>query len=147
LLAAAERHARELHAARDKARDALAAARQNHKRLAAGQSELHPDTVRLMGYLRDADIASVPVCDLVKVADPAWQPAIEAYLRSNVEALLVPAADEEHAVKLYRGLHGGRAVYGVKLALSSHARSGRGGDAPAVDSVAALLQGDDPAAL
>ena len=147
LLAAAERHARELHAAHDKARDALAAARQNQKRLAAGQSELHSDTARLMGYLRDADIAAVPVCDLVKVADPAWQPAIEAYLRSNVEALLVPADDEERAAKLYRGLQGPRAVYGVKLALSSHARGGRGGEAPAGDSVAALLQGDNPAAL
>ncbi|CAN7247563.1 SbcC/MukB-like Walker B domain-containing protein [Pseudoxanthomonas sp. LjRoot168] len=141
-----DQHARHLHAAYDKARDALLAARQNQKRLAAGQAELHADTVRLMSYLREAGIDARPVCDLVRVADPAWQPAIEAYLRSNVEALLIPAADEERAVKLYRGLSGGRSVYGVKLALSSQARELRGRDA-AVGSVAALLEGVNDDAL
>jgi hypothetical protein len=39
---------------------------------------------------------------------PAWQGAIEAYLRSNVEALLIPAdKDEERAVKLYRACPAG----------------------------------------
>lgn len=142
-----DRHARQLHAAHDKARDALEAARQNQKRLAAGQAELHPDTVRLMSYLRDAGIDARPVCDLVRVADTAWQPAIEAYLRSNVEALMVPGKDEERAVKLYRSLSGGRSVYGVKLALSSQARNARGADAPVAGSAAALLDGVNADAL
>jgi len=142
-----DRHARELHAAHDKTRDALAAARQNQKRLAAGQAELHPDTARLMSYLRDAGIDARPVCDLVRVTDTSWQPAIEAYLRSNVEALLIPDKDEERAVKLYRGLSGGRSVYGVKLALSSQARNSRGADEPAAGSVAALLDGVNADAL
>jgi len=141
-----DQHARHLHAAHDKARDALLAARQNQKRLAAGQAELHADTVRLMSYLREAGIDARPVCDLVRVTDAAWQPAIEAYLRSNVEALLIPAADEERAVKLYRGLSGGRSVYGVKLALSSQARDVHGKDATA-GSVAALLEGVNADAL
>ena len=141
-----DQHARQLHAAHDKARDALLAARQNQKRLAAGQAELHADTVRLMSYLREAGIDARPVCDLVRVADAAWQPAIEAYLRSNVEALLIPAADEERAVKLYRSLSGGRSVYGVKLALSSQARDVRGKEA-AAGSVAALLDGVNADAL
>ena len=144
---AVDRHARQLHAARDKARDARDTARQNQKRLAAGRAELHPDTVRLMSYLRDAGIDARPVCDLVRVADTAWQPAIEAYLRSNVEALLVPGKDEERAVKLYRGLSGGRSVYGVKLALASQARSSRGAETPATGSVAALLEGVNEDAL
>ena len=63
-----------------------------------------------------------PVCDLVCVTDRDWQPAIEAYLRTHVEALLVPPEHEERAVRLVRGLHGSRAVYGAKLALASHAR-------------------------
>ncbi|WP_213600543.1 SbcC/MukB-like Walker B domain-containing protein [Pseudoxanthomonas japonensis] len=141
-----DQHARQVHAAHDKARDALATARQNQKRLAAGQAELHADTVRLMSYLREAGIDARPVCDLVRVTDVAWQPAIEAYLRSNVEALLIPADDEERAVKLYRSLSGGRSVYGVKLALSSQARDARGKDA-AAGSVAALLDGVNADAL
>jgi len=141
LRAHVERHARQLHAAHDKARDTRDTARQNQKRLAAGQAELQPDTVRLMTYLREANIDARPVCDLVRVTDSAWQPAIEGYLRGNVEALLVPDQDEARAVKLYRGLSGGRAVYGVKLALSSHARNSRGADTPAPGSVAALLDG------
>ncbi|MCG8275563.1 SbcC/MukB-like Walker B domain-containing protein [Stenotrophomonas sp. NLF4-10] len=142
-----DRYARQLHAAHDKARDALETARQNQKRLAAGQAELHPDTVRLMSYLRDAGIDARPVCDLVRVTDATWQHAIEGYLRSNVEALLIPDKDEERAVKLYRGLSGGRSVYGVKLALSSQARNSRGGEEPAAGSVAALLEGVNDDAL
>lgn len=139
--------ARQRHAAFDEAQGRLAAARQNQKRLAAGQAELNADAVRLMSYLHDEGIDATPVCDLVRVTDVAWQPVIEAYLRSNVEALLVPAADEERAVKLYRSLHGGRSVYGVKLALSSQARKGRSAELPASDSVAALLDGDNVDAL
>ena len=152
LIEAVEQHARERHAAQESARERLASARNNHKRIAAGQSELGQDTSRLMSYLRDAGIDARPVCDLVQVTDKRWQPAIEAYLRSNVEALLIPAHDEERAVKLYRGLSGGRSVYGVKLALSSQARKtrnteSRNTDSPADGSVAALLEGVNPDAL
>ncbi|TCO39900.1 SbcC/MukB-like Walker B domain-containing protein [Dokdonella fugitiva] len=146
IVAAVDGHARERHAAMDKAQDRLRAARQNHKRLAAGQAELNPEAVRLMGYLHDAGIEAKPVCDLVRVKDLAWQPAIEAYLRSNTEALLVPVQHEERAVQLYRSLQGGRSVYGVKLALASQARANQA-STPAPDSVAALLAGDDADAL
>ena len=146
LVAAVEGHARERHAALDKTRDRLASARQNLKRLAAGQAELNPEAVRLMNYLRDEGIAAQPVCDLVRVTDPAWQAAIEAYLRGNVEALLIAEKDEERAVRLYRSLRDARAVYGVKLALSSQARGTRGAE-PAAGSVAALLTGDNADAL
>lgn len=145
LIAAVDSHTRALHASVDALQGRLAAARQNQKRLKAGQAELNPDVVRLLHYLAEAGIAARPVCDLVRVAEPAWQGAIEAYLRSNVEALLIPAADEERAVKLYRALSGGRSVYGVKLALSSQAR--RHADTPKPGSVSALLEGDNAEAL
>lgn len=146
LVAAVEGHARGRHAALEQAQDRLATARQNLKRLAAGQAELNPDAVRLMNYLRDEAIDAQPVCDLVRVTDPAWQQAIEAYLRGNVEALLIAEKDEERAVKLYRSLRDGRSVYGVKLALSSQARGTRSAE-PAAGSVAALLTGDSAEAL
>jgi len=139
-------YARERHAAFEKAHDRLKAARQNQKRLAAGQAELNEHAARLMNYLRDEGIDAQPVCDLVRVTDASWQPAIEAYLRSNAEALLIPVQDEERAVKLYRSLQGGRSVYGVKLALASQARAARS-ESPAPDSVAALLDGANADAL
>jgi uncharacterized protein YPO0396 len=127
----------ELEQTRQRAKHAA----QNQSRLQAGQAELRADVIRLMSYLQDADIPCRPVCDLVQVSDPDWQPAIEAYLRTHVEALLVPAEHEERAVKLYRSLQGGRAVYGVKLALGGQTRSTR--DARVDDGqVAALLRGD-----
>jgi len=147
LIEAANGHVRVLHAAFDAAKDRLAGARQNQKRLAAGQAELNPDAMRLLNYLREDGIVAQPICDLVRIADPTWQPAIEAYLRSNAEALLIPAQDEARAVKLYRSLQGGRSIYGVKLALASQARAARGVDAPAADSVAALLTGDNADAI
>lgn len=146
LVAAVEGHARGRHSALEQARDRLATARQNLKRLAAGQAELNPEAVRLMNYLRDEGIVAQPVCDLVRVVDPAWQASIEAYLRGNVEALLIAEQDEERAVKLYRSLRDARAVYGVKLALSSQARGTRSVE-PAAGSVAALLDGDNADAL
>ncbi|MFB9067703.1 SbcC/MukB-like Walker B domain-containing protein [Pseudofulvimonas gallinarii] len=141
-----ESFGRRLHAELEQSRARAQAARSNHGRLAAGQAELAPDVVRLMNYLRDEGIDARPVCDLVRVRDPAWQRAIEAYLRSNVEALLIPVEQEEKATRLYRGLRDGRAVYGVKLALSSHARAGRR-DEPASGTVAALLEGLNDDAL
>lgn len=144
-IAVVDGHARALHARVDELQGRLMTARQNQKRLDAGQAELHPDVVRLMNYLHDEGITARPVCDLVRVSDPAWQPAIEAYLRSHMEALLVPAADEERAVKLYRALSGSRSVYGVKLALSSQAQ--RGADEAKSGSVAALLDGENVEAL
>lgn len=147
VLAAVKSHALERAAALTVARQRVRTARQNRERASEGKAELHGDVVRLMGYLNDEGIPAQPVCDLVRVADPAWQAAIEAYLGRNVEALLVPPTDEERAVKLYRELRGSRSVYGIKLALSSQARHARAADAAAADSVAALLQGDDADAL
>src|SRR5690606_21407050 len=146
LVAAVEGYARGRHAALEQARDRLACARQNLKRIAAEQAEVNPEAVRLMNYLREEGIAAQPVCDLVRVTDPAWQRAIEAYLRGNVEALLIAEKDEERAVKLYRSLRDARAVYGVKLALSSKAGGARNA-APAAGSVAALLDSDNADAL
>lgn len=146
LIAAVGSHAREAQNALDTARQRAEAARQNLARLAAGQSELRADVIRLMSYLREQGIHAQPVCDLVRVTDPDWQPAIEAYLRSHVEALLIPAEDEERAVRLYRSLKGGRAIYGVKLALAGQARRGRDG-APGREQVAGLLASDNADAL
>jgi chromosome segregation protein len=121
-------------------------ARNNQGRASTGKAELHSDVSRLRDYLSDAGIEATPVCDLVRIADAEWQPAIEAYLRSNVEALLIRPDQEEDAVRLYRGLRGPQAIYGVKLALSSHARRAANA-ALGRDSVAMLIEGDNADAV
>ena len=146
IIASVRRHARDQQQAIDQALQRASAAKHNLARLQTGRSELRADVIRLFHYLRDEGIPARPVCDLVRVADPAWQAAIEAYLRSHVDALLIPAEHEERAVRLYRSLHGGRSVYGVKLAWSSHARRGSPAE-PGPGQVAALLSGEDADAL
>lgn len=147
LIAAVGAHEREQHNALEQSKQRAAAARENLTRLHAGKAELRPDVVRLMGYLADEGIVARPVCDLVQITDASWQRAIEAYLRSHVEALLIPSEHEERAVRLYRDLQGPRSVYGVKLALTSQARNTRGDSEPASNQVAALLASDNADAL
>jgi len=75
-----------------------------------GRSRLSPETERLLAELRNNGLHPTPVCDLVKITDPEWQPIIEAYLGRNVEALLVEKDEESVAFSLYRGLTGPRAI-------------------------------------
>lgn len=140
-----EAHWREQHAVLETLRQRERAARSNRDRLAAGQSELSESAVRLQNILQEAGITATPVCDCVHVTDPAWQPAIEAYLRGHVEALLVSPEHEHDAIRIYRGLQGNRAVYGVKLALASQSHKNAG--APEPGSVAGLIGGDRPEAV
>lgn len=74
----------------------------NIDRLRTGQSLLHANTQALIEVLQERGIKAVPVCDLVEVTDPDWQPAIEAYLASNTQALIVEPDDAERAVEIYR---------------------------------------------
>jgi len=127
------------------AQQAERTARNNQQRASAGKAELHPDVSRLRDYLADAGIEATPVCDLVRIVDPDWQPAVEAYLRRHVEALLIAPDQEEDAMRVYRSLRGPQAVYGVKLALASQARRAR--VSTARDSVAVLVEGDNADAV
>ena len=80
------------------------------------------------------------------MTDPQWQPAIEAYLGRNVEAILLRDREEEdRAFDIYRSLQGRRAIYGLKIVRSDKARPGHG--APAADTVASLIQGSNQVAV
>lgn len=147
VISAVKQYVHELQNALDQTRQRAQTARQNQARLSAGHPELRSDVIRLMSYLEEEGITVRPVCDLVQVKDPAWQRSIEAYLRSHVEALLVPPEHEERAVRLYCSLQGARSVYGVKLALTSQARQSRTDSEPTSDQVAGLLMGDNADAL
>ncbi|MFJ7567750.1 SbcC/MukB-like Walker B domain-containing protein [Herminiimonas sp. NPDC097707] len=119
----------------------IAALKEDMSRASTGKAPLNEAVKELLRHLRNHSLSPTPVCDLVRVKDPAWQPVIEAYLASNREALLVRGAEESEAFDLYRQT---RNLYGVKLARES---SQNLDFRPVVGSVAALIDGDDPAAV
>jgi len=114
------------------------------KRAAKGLSKLHDDTIRLIGVLDNAGINVTPVCDLVTISDPDWQPVIESWLGRHVEALLIPEHQEIAAIDVYRS-DAASGIYGVKLALPSRVRPW---SAPGPECYAAqLVRGDSLAAV
>jgi len=110
------------------------------KRARAGHAPLGKHAQALVSELRQHGLSPTPVCDLVRVLDPDWQPVIESFLGPNVEALLIDESEEARAFDIYRQLGGPRAVYGVKIVASSKYR-GNVGAAPG--SVAALIDGEN----
>ena len=129
----------------EKARDALRDARTAWERSQRGLTQLRQPVTALQRLLADAGIDAQPICDLVKIADPQWQPALEAYLGIHVDALLVPEARELDAIRLYKEHRDARSIFRVKLALPSRGRAwvARGGGKFA----AQLFEGDDKAAV
>lgn len=115
------------------------------ERANTNRAQVSESTARLMQEFVDHGLHPTPVCDLVKVADPQWQPAIEAYLAKNVEAILLRDSEEEQkAFGIYQALQGKRSIYGVKIVRSDRVRPGQG--QPAADTVASLIQGNNQAA-
>lgn len=116
------------------------------ERANTNRAQVSEPTARLMHEFAEHGLHPTPVCDLVKVTDPKWQPAIEAYLAKNVEAILLrDSAEEEKAFDIYQALQGKRTIYGVKIVRSDRARSGQG--QPAADTVASLIQGSNQVAV
>ena len=114
------------------------------ERVKQGKMPLSPNVETLMRELRDEGINPVAVCDVVRITKKEWQPAIEAYLASNLQALLVPEHEERRAFEVYRGLPEKRAAYGAKIVMESRQQVGR---RPEDGSVAELIEGTDPAAV
>jgi chromosome segregation protein len=116
------------------------------ERASANRAQVSEPTARLMHEFAGHGLHPTPVCDLVKVTDPKWQPAIEAYLAKNVEAILLRGAEEEQkAFDIYQALQGKRAIYGIKIVRSDRARPEQG--QPAADTVASLIQGSNQVAV
>nr|WP_315228014.1 SbcC/MukB-like Walker B domain-containing protein [uncultured Albidiferax sp.] len=116
------------------------------ERANTNRAQVSEPTARLMYEFSDHGLHPIPVCDLVKVTDPQWQPAIEAYLGRNVEAILLRDKEEEDkAFDIYRALQGKRTIYGVKIVRSNKAWPGH--DQPAADTVASLIQGSNQVAV
>ncbi|MDQ5881551.1 MAG: hypothetical protein QG616_1382, partial [Pseudomonadota bacterium] len=78
---------------------ALAGQVRNADRNGAPISE---DVARVIDRLLDAGIVAEPVCNIVQITDLAWQPAIEAFLKSNRESLVITDGREREAIRLIR---------------------------------------------
>lgn len=116
------------------------------ERANTNRAQVSESTARLMHEFSDHGLHPTPVCDLVKVTDPKWQPAIEAYLAKNVEAILLRNSEEEQkAFGIYQALQGKRTIFGVKIVRSDRARPGQ--SQPAADTVASLIQGSNQVAV
>lgn len=123
---------------------AVTVAKGDVARAGSGRAPLRREVAALQALLEDEGISTTPVCDLVEVKDKHWQPALEGYLRRNVDALLVHDHNQEkNAIDLYR--RNRRDIYGAKLALGTRTRQWQ---APADGRFAAqLIAGEDKAAV
>ena len=126
------------------ARNVERQAKESLSRVRAGRAPLSTEAQRLLTELGDHGVQATPVCDLVRIVDLEWQPVIEAYLKRNMEALLVSADQEKDAFRIYRSLTGSQAVYGAKIAMESRQTIGKRFEQ---GSVAELIDGDNPAAV
>ncbi|WP_368563514.1 SbcC/MukB-like Walker B domain-containing protein [Pseudoxanthomonas sp. UTMC 1351] len=129
----------------ERAKDDLRDARTAWERSQRGLTPIRKEVAALQRLLADAGIDATPICDLVRISDPRWQPALEAYLGVHVDALLVPEARELDAIRLYKEHKEARSIFRVKLALPSRGKPwiAKGGGAFA----AQLVEGDDKAAI
>lgn len=119
----------------------LASVRENQERIAKGKPPLEGPAAALKRTLANAGVDATPVCDLVRVDDPDWQPAIESYLgTSNMQALLVDETDERRAFRVSRQA----AIYDAKVVMPSKF-SMRGSPRPG--AVAELISGNSTAAV
>lgn len=123
------------------ARESIRAMEENRARVGGGKAALDSNVAKLKGLLGDAGVDAVPVCDLVRIDDPAWQPVIEGYLGpANLQALLVNEDSEGEAFGVYRR----SAVYGAKVVMPSRYEQRR---SPPSGAVAELIRGDSVAAV
>lgn len=117
----------------------LAGVRENQARIATGKPPLDGPAATLKRLLANAGVDATPVCDLVRVDDPQWQPAIESYLGiSNMQALLVD--DERKAFRVSREA----SVYEAKVVMPSKFANRA---SPRRGTVAELISGNSVAAV
>ncbi|MEI9978960.1 MAG: SbcC/MukB-like Walker B domain-containing protein [Edaphobacter sp.] len=103
---------------RDSYEALLAAAREKHetaaKRLSTvialnknaerGGAPISESVALIIARLNESGIVAEPVCNIVEVKDRSWQPAIEAFLKSNREALVIADGREREAIRMIRNM-------------------------------------------
>jgi chromosome segregation protein len=85
----------------------------------------------IIEILRGHGITATPVCNLVEVTDTRWQAAIETFLKSNREALVIADGREKEAVRILRGLPARDNPFAAKVIQPGHLRNERWNSADA----------------
>lgn len=80
---------------------------------ASGKARISKNAEGLMNLLREQNIDATPICQLIEVTDKSWQAPIEAYLKKQTEALMVPVHQAIEAVNHYKQLK--HEFYGVQV--------------------------------
>ncbi|EAQ65264.1 hypothetical protein MED121_18525 [Marinomonas sp. MED121] len=120
---------------------------ENINRVSSGKRLLTPETEFLIQYLVEHGIQATPVCNVVEISDATWQPAIEAFLANNVEALIVPEDQEVEAIRLYRRLKNTHQIYKRVIVKASLCVNWYDSIALAPNSAATLLESNNQYAL
>lgn len=110
--------------------------------LQQGHLPLREDAGRAAVLLAESGIEASPICYLIRVSDPEWQPAIEAYLGSQLDDFVVAEGRVNDAVSLIRRPPAQEAIYNVKVAQPRHLERFRHKQ-PASDEVASLVTSDN----
>lgn len=122
----------------------LAEDNQTLERLQQGGANIRNNTRILIDLLAEKGIQATPICELVEVTDPSWQPAIEAYLRNNTEALIVPPDQAKDAISVYRQAQK-HTIYGATVVNTKRVQEWN--DRAEPGTAAALIEGTDPNAV
>lgn len=96
--------------------------------------------------LHQAGIIAEPVCNIVEIKDAVWQPAIEAFLKSNREALVIADGREREAVLIIRNMPERDNPYVAKVVQPHHLRDHRWNERDS-SLVGNLLASENPIAL
>lgn len=104
------------------------------------------DVARVIDRLLDAGIVAEPVCNLVQITDIAWQPAIEAFLKNNREALVITNGRELDAIGLIRRMPERDNPFAAKIVQPHHLKEHRWNEHDDI-LVGNLFTSDNPVAL
>ncbi|MCA9642814.1 MAG: hypothetical protein KC492_19090, partial [Myxococcales bacterium] len=115
LLADARREERDASDLQSRCKLEVGKLRDSLKRANEGRAQLSDSVGTVRRILEDAGISATPVCDLARITDAAWAPAIEGFLRGNVEALLVEPGREDEAIAVYESIPATANPFNVKI--------------------------------
>lgn len=131
---------------RQHAETQLREAKERLEAMESSGSLLGQNSSRAANLFREKGILASPICSLLRVTDPAWQPAIEAYLGGQLEDFVVHDEREAEAVRAIREVPAHEAIYDVRVAQPRHLQQYRD-RTPGTDDVAHLIESDDWIAL
>lgn len=132
--------------AKSDATDALTSLLGQVRNADRGGVRISTEVAAIIERLNAHGIEAEPVCNLVEITDPQWQPAIEAYLKSNRESLVVAPGREREAVALIRKMPERENPYAARVVQPTHLRDHHWDGANA-QLVGNLLTSDNPVAL